>query len=219
MRKQSKRRNNGESGMLMLEAQIIYMLTMVLLFFILAVFSTLYQRWNLQTIANEATMRMAQTYRLNMAEEASGFADKDDFLSVGTYRYLANTFTKNMEESVQERITTYSNWRLSKTTYTNNVTEPKCVVEVVSDALGRRHLETTITGEYAVPFGEFLTLAGFKGTVTYEVNAYADCLDIVDYVNIVDYTKSQTSLSQLNSTVIGLIDSLFSLIDTIFTDG
>lgn len=213
-----KNRKNSESGALMLEAWIVYPITMFLLFFVLAIFSVLYQRWNLQTVANEATMRMAQTYRLSMAEEGSGYVSQDDYSAVGTYRYVANTFTKDMEESVEQRIKDYAGWRLSKTTYAINVIEPQCVVEVVSDALGRRHLETTITGVYAVPLGEALHFFGFNWLITYEVHAYADCLDIIDYINIVDYTDSQASLKQLDSAIIDFIDSIISLYNTIVNE-
>lgn len=206
--------------MIMLEALIIYPVTMFLLFFILAVFSVLYQRWNLQTVANEATMRMAQTYRLSMADDTTGYVKEEDYVEIGAYRYAANVFTKNMEESIEQRIKEYSLDRLSKTTYTKSVEEPDCDVVVVSDALGRRHLETTIKGSYSVPLGQMLTYFGFDSTITYEVHAYAECLDIIDYINIVDYTDSMADLGSVDSLgIIGLIDSLFGLIDSIFTNG
>lgn len=200
----------------MLESLIVYPITMLLLFFTLAVFSVLFQRWNLQTIANESAMRMAQTYRLYMAEESTGYVTDTQIEEVGPYRYMANLFNHDMEESIQERVEAYAGWRMARTTYTKNVTEPKCTVTVTSDNLGRRHLEVVIKGEYSVPFGDALSFFGFDGTTTYEVTAYADCLDIVDYIHVVDFVEYQTNVNRLNPSIIGMVDSFLGLFDTIF---
>ena len=53
-----------DKGEVMPEALIVYTITIFLLFFILAIFSVLFQRWNIQTIANESATRVAQTYNL-----------------------------------------------------------------------------------------------------------------------------------------------------------
>ena len=199
----------------MLEALIVYPITMFLLFFVLAIFSVLYQRWNLQTIANEAVTRMAQTYRLNEADESTGYVSEEELVGVGRYRYIGNVFSHNMEEKISERVSSYAQWRMANTSYTKNVREPECNVEVITDGLGRRHLELTISGEYSVPFGEFLQYFGFEGTTTYEVSSYADTVDLVDYINFVDYVDTWTSLKQFKSSTIGMIDSLLGLIDNI----
>lgn len=207
-----KKDNKGE---LMLESLIVYPITLFLLFFILAIFSVLYQRWNLQTVANDAVARMAQTYRLKTADESTGFISETDLIDVGPYRYLTNAITNNLEETIEKRIDTYAQWRLAKTTYTKNVTNPQCDVDVVPDALGRRHLVLTITGQYTVPFGEALSFFGFDSIIQYETVAYADCVDIIDYINLVDYVDTQTSLKQFGSKMIGLVDAVLSLFDNI----
>lgn len=214
--KRVKWKAGDDRGELMLESMIVYLPTMLLLFFILAVFSVLLQRWNLQTIANEAAMRMAQTYRLTTADESTGYVTDEQLEEVGLYRYIFNGSKTDMMESVQERITTYAGWRMSRTTYTKNVVEPQFDVEVTSDALGRRHLEVVITGEYQVPFGEALAFFGFGGTTQYEVTAYADCVDLIDYVHFIDYVEYQTNVNRLNPKVVGMIDSLIGLYNTIF---
>lgn len=52
----------NEKGEVMLESLIVYSVTIFLLFFILAIFSVLFQHWNIQTVANESVIRVAQTY-------------------------------------------------------------------------------------------------------------------------------------------------------------
>lgn len=206
-----------DKGELMMEALIVYTITIFLLFFILAIFSALFQRWNLQIIANEAAARMAQTYRLDAADASSGYITEKDLVEISPYRYLHRVDSENgLKIKTEKKISEYAGWRLARTTYTKNVSEPKCsIVKVTPDAMGRRHLVLTITGEYAVPFGEALAFFGFSGTIEYEVTAYADCIDIIDYINLVDYVDEQTSLKIFSSKLIGLIDSVLSLFDNI----
>jgi len=209
-RKNWKKQNN--SGAIMLEALIVYPVTIFLLFFILAIFSVLYQRWNIQTIANDTASRMAQTYRLTTADEITGYVSQEDLIAVGAYRYAGNLVTKNMEKSIDKRASDYASWRLKKTTYTKDVTEPTVQALVHPDSLGRRHLEVIVTGEYAVPFGEFLDYFGFEGTIVYEARAYAECIDLIDYINMVDFVDTQTNIS---GKLVGFIDSILNLIDNI----
>ena len=61
-----------------------------LLFFILAIFSVLFQRWNIQTIANESATRVAQTYKLMDADVDTGYVSKSKVAEVREYRYIWN---------------------------------------------------------------------------------------------------------------------------------
>lgn len=207
---------SDQRGEIMLESLIVYSVTILLLFFILAIFSVLYQRWNIQTIANETATRIAQTYRFSTADESSGYVSQGTLTGVGPYRYFTNAVTNTMESDAKTRMTSYAKWRMTNTTFAKNVKEPTYDVKVVGDGLGRRHIELTITGEYAVPFGSVLGVFGFDETTVYETKAYAECVDIIDYVNFIDYVKTQTDLSRFGSKTLKLVDSVLSLFDNIF---
>lgn len=212
----SKKAENGTRGAVMLESLIVYPVTIFLLFFILAIFCVLFQRWNIQTIANEAVARMAQTYRLDEGNESTGYVTEDQLNDVAIYRYVSNKRSATMKLDVTEKIADYAGWRLTATTFAKSIEEPNASVEVREDSLGRRHLELTLKGEYAIPFGEALAFFGYDSTIKYETKAYAECVDIIDYINFVDYVKQQTSQSRFDSKVLGLIDAAFGLFDNIF---
>ena len=207
-----KEKKENDRGELMLEALIVYPITMFLLFFILALFSLLFQRWNIQTIANESAARMAQTYRLSTADESTGYVSKEDLVDIGAYRYVFNK--DKMKTDIRNRVSQYASWRLTNTTYTKNVTEPVCKVDVIHDSLGRRHIEVVISGEYSVPFGAALSYFGFPGTTTYEVTAYADCVDLVDYIQTINYVDKTV---KLDKSIFGLFDAILSLGNTVGT--
>ena len=181
-----KKEHVNESGEVMLEGLIVYTITVFLLFFLLAIFSVLFQAWNVQTIANETAAKAAATYKL---------ADSD----------LADPYV-SFE---------YSQDRLQKTTYTKAVTQPEVVVQVKEDTLARRHIEVTITGEYTVPFGEALSYFGFDSIAHYETTASAECLDLIDYIDTVDFAGKQCSLDILGSSLVGAINKMMKLIHDI----
>lgn len=208
-------KKNGETGEVMLESLIVYSVTVFLLFFILAVFSVLFQRWNIQTIANETATRVAQTYKLVEADTVTGNASKTNITNVKEYRYIFNN--NELENAAKKKIVEYATVRLSKTTYTKNVGEPEIKVSVIHDALARRHIEVEISGEYSVPFGEALSYFGFESTTKYKTVAYAECLDIIDYVNTVEFVENQVSLKQFNSSFVKMVDKILKLFNHIFS--
>lgn len=208
-------KKKNEKGEIMLESMIVYTITIFLLFFILAIFCVLFQRWNIQVIANESATRVAQTYRFSDADTVTGEVKESEITSVGHYRYLFSGDT--LESSAEDRIQTYAKDRLKKTTFTKDVVEPTVTVKVVRDALARRHIEVTIKGEYSVPFGEALSYFGFGSTAVYETTAYAECLDFSDYINTVDFVEDRVSLSDFDSSFIDMVDKILKMFDNIFT--
>ena len=79
-----------DKGEVMPESLIVYTITIFLLFFILAIFSVLFQRWNIQTIANESATRVAQTYKLMDADVDTGYVSKSEVAEFREYRYIWN---------------------------------------------------------------------------------------------------------------------------------
>ncbi len=86
-----RNRLKKNSGEVMIESLVVYTITIFLLFFILALFSALYQRWNVQTIANESATRYAQTYRFDNKDVSSGYITKDQLTEVKDYRYVGDS--------------------------------------------------------------------------------------------------------------------------------
>lgn len=199
----------NEKGAIMLEALIVYPVTLCLLFMILAIFSVLYQRWNIQTIANDAASRMAQSYRFVEAEEMTGEVTKDQLVTISPYRYLFGKETQ--KASIGRRISSYAGWRLLKTTYANYEEDPTYHITVDSDTLGRRHVNVEVTARYKVPFGEIMTMYGYDSSMETKVTARAECVDLIDYVNTVDFVKNQAKLGFLGSKSVSLIDSVLKL--------
>lgn len=197
----------------MLESLIVYTITTFLLFFILAIFSVLFQRWNIQVIANESATRVAQTYRFSTADTVTGQIEESGITSVDKYRYASSG--NELEKLAEDKIQKYAKKRLKKTTFTKDVTEPVIKATVAHDGMGRRHIEVTISGEYSVPFGQALSYFGFGGTTVYETTAYAECIDLSDYINTIDFVENQVTLDQFDSKFVKMVDKILKLFDNI----
>ncbi|MBE7038165.1 MAG: hypothetical protein E7404_04595 [Ruminococcaceae bacterium] len=208
--------NNGE---IMLEALIVYTVTIFLLFFILALFSVLFQRWNIHTIANEAVTRVAQTYRYANADVSTGEITEDDLANVDLYRngYLFDIkgeISKGVhQQTIKEKLIEYASERLRRTTFTKEVGTTNIIPDIRYDSLGRYHLSLTISGKYKVPFGESMAFFGFPGVIEYEVTSYAECFDMLEYINTIDYVDVTTSLKSLNSDIVKFINSILKMVN------
>lgn len=196
----------NESGEVMLEGLIVYTITVFLLFFLLAIFSVLFQAWNVQTIANETAAKAAATYKLADSDLADPYVSVDQITGISRFRYWFGD--DSLEREAETKSFEYSQDRLQKTTYTKAVTQPEVAVQVKEDTLARRHIEVTITGEYTVPFGEALSYFGFDSIAHYETTASAECLDLIDYIDTVDFAGKQCSLDILGSSLVGAINKM-----------
>lgn len=199
----------NEKGEIMLEALVVYIVTICLLFLILAFCSVLYQRWNIQTIANEVASKAAQTYRFIDASISSGEVTEKQISDVRIYRYLWNS--NELKDGTENRVIEYASWRLQKTTFAKNVVEPQFDIAIVHDSLARRHIEVCITGAYTVPLGDILYYFGLNSVIDYSVTAYAECVDIIDYVNTVDFASAQINANVMNSKLLTLVEGVFNL--------
>ncbi len=120
-----------------------------------------------------------------------------------------------MEIAAKLKIQNYINRRLDHTSFVNKLAEPEISFEVKKDALSNRHVKVTVTEKFTVPFGEALTYFGYSNVIQYEATAYAECLDIIDYINMVDFVDQQTSLKALGSDTVKMVNSILKLFNHI----
>ena len=150
--------------------------------------------------------RPKQQYKLADSDLADPYVSVDQITGISRFRYWFGD--DSLEREAETKSFEYSQDRLQKTTYTKAVTQPEVAVQVKEDTLARRHIEVTITGEYTVPFGEALSYFGFDSIAHYETTASAECLDLIDYIDTVDFAGKQCSLDILGSSLVGAINKM-----------
>lgn len=202
---------DNRDGAIMIESLIVVTMTVFLLFFVLASFSTMFQRFNIQIIANETAGRLAQTYEYALKSDSiSGNISLEDAANVDPFRYFK---TEELLSATRRKSSEYATGRLKKTTFTRNVSEPVVSVDVIPDSLGRRHLEVKIKGSYNVPFSDILGYFGFSEINDYTTVAYAECVDLSNYIHTVGYVDNWTSGEILGSKLVGMINGVLELFD------
>lgn len=204
--KRERQKWRNEKGEIMLEALIVYPVVIFLLLFILALFSILFQAWNIQTITNEVAAKAAQIYNQPKADIVTGYVTDDQVVEVEEYRYILDGITLKVASA--KKMFPYANTRLINTTFAKKEEEPKITMEVKKDGVARRHMEVSIEGKYSVPFGAALAYFGMDEVMTYKATANAECLDLMDYITTVDFVDNQTSLNWLGSKAIDAINKV-----------
>ena len=199
----------NRSGAIMLESLIVIITTVFLLFFTLALFSVMYQRYSIKTIVDEAAAKMAQNYEYSgVAKFETGVMSDDQYTSVSPYRYTSGNYAE-LVSGAEMYAAAYLNKRLERSTY-NWFSKHTYTFEVSEVALGRRYVTVTAEGGYTVPFGDSLKYFGFKGGPTFKVTGYAECLDLSHYINTVDYVNKWAKFVDSN-IVFKTINNVLSL--------
>lgn len=212
---QKRRRAAGtdaQSGEIMIEAMIVTVFTVFVLFMILEMSFFLYQQLDMVITANDTAVRMAQTYRFVDSDYLIGFVTPEDITTVNPYRYLVSGVEQQYNNITQEKCTNLAKYRLSKTSLLEMQGNAVISTNVVYDAAGRRHLELTVTATYKVPLLSFLKFFSVDnisrdGTYTMTAKAKAECPDIIDYISTVNYANQVLSMT-FKSTVADFINQI-----------
>lgn len=200
---------NKNQGMIMLEAVMVLAMSCVLFFMLFMITFIYYQEWTIKTIADSTAAQIAQSYKLPDSE-MNGKADKNMIVNIDPYRYFL--LRKNILKTKNEtKAKLYVIDSYKKASILKNLDNPTVTMELKSDSLSRRHITVHIKGTYKVPF-QMLFL---PNDITYDIEGSAECLDLIDYLNTVDYVDNVTSLSLLNSKIIQAINSVLKLFNHI----
>ena len=185
-----KTKKRSDSGEVMIESIIVIILTIFILVFILGLGFLLVQKWTINTVAEDTANKIAQTYKLTYTDPVTGYTGTADLKNISLYR---NSLFKSVTEIAnQAKAKSYANYRMKKTSF-GNLNNTQISMQVDQDSLSRAHVVVTVKTSYVIPFGVFLKPIGIDGTLDYEATAVAECQDLSDYINTVDFVKAVTS--------------------------
>mgnify|MGYP001217244297 FL=1 len=209
-----KKRKNTEQGMLMIEALWVLWVTSLLFFFIFCITFIYYQQWTIKVIADETAAKIAQTYKYPDAE-LDGLVSRNDFIKINPYRYAFHK--DDIKNRNKTRAENYIKDSYQKATILKHSDSPDVQLELKHDSIARNHITITLKGSYQVPFQKLFEYAGLGDKITYEVQGNAECIDIIDYMNMIDYVDQVTTLNALNSFVLKALNSVFKLLNHVVT--
>lgn len=203
----------GNRGEIMVEAMIAVVFTVFVLFMLLEMSFFLYQQVNIIVTANDTATRIAQTYRFPDSDYLIGFVSPEDVTSVSPYRYFAGASQSVFKDVAAEKCRRLAQYRLAHTGMLAMKGQSQTTTKVVSDALGRRHIEVTVRAEFDVPLLSILRFfmpaskISSTGTYTMAATARAECPDLIDYISTINYAKQMMGLN-IGSETVKLINQI-----------
>lgn len=206
---------HDETGEVMLESLIVYLVTFTLLFMVLALIMVSYQKFTIKTVAADVAVKVAQNLRYGEIEIEDGNYTKENIKSMKAYRYLFGQ-DKELINSIESMGEKYTYNRLIKTTFKNVVTDENTdfSIKLVSDGPALRHITVTIKGDYKLPFDDILDFFNLKNITEYEAVESAECVDVLDYVNYIDFSKNTVDALYGDLGGLGkLVDKIWALIN------
>lgn len=215
--------NKNNRGQVVIESMLVYVVTLALLFLILALMCALYQRFNVDTVANDTAEKIAQNFRVspeNINEQgiqnSSSYDDPED------YRYLVNSKYSDILENSKDFGNDFAIHRLMRSSFGNTIDTAKTDVEVnvVADGIGKRHVEVCISGKYNIPFAEIFDYFNLDGFTEYKVYGYAECLDLLEFLNEVKFIKNVSDmvvddLGSFGNAASSIIEAIGKVVDLV----
>ncbi len=205
-------KNQSEKGAVIIEGVLVMIPTLFVLVFLLSLGFLLYQQWNVQYVADDVAAKISAVYQYSDVDINTGPVSLEQIMGEELYRYGDKAET-NLEDLAKTRANDYAKKLLKKTSLAKVKGSEQCLVRCEEDALGRRHIEVTVTGTYRIPFSEGLEVFGMSGERTYSASSVAECVDLIHYMSTAQFVKNAADLSGFSDLpFIDMIDSVLKLV-------
>lgn len=182
MDKNMKSLIKNESGEVMIEAALIMVLVIALCFMLISLGFLFYQQVLVNDLACETATEIARNYKLTAIETGMDqhTFGPDEASKLKMYRLMFSDSSKNAH---QMRAESYLPGRLSYTSLGLNSEKPKVEVQIVSDSIGRAHVEARVSVKCEIFLGGILQYLKIIDTPKLEFSAVArsEIIDITAY--------------------------------------
>lgn len=203
-----------EKGEIMLEAILVMIPTLFVMIFLLSLGFLLYQKWNVQFLADEVASKVAVRYEYIEEEMPGEKISLNDAQKTVLYKYLFQG--DNIENKNQEKSLKYGTALSKKTSFGVGSGNETVEMECVEDSMARRHISVNVTGTYRIPFSEGLEILGMEGTRTFTATSYAECVDITDYMNTVVFSRQVGEILFSSGNIYKMINSWMGVFSKVF---
>lgn len=188
MKQASKARMKEEHGEIMLEASIIFVPILILLFVLLSLAFFYYQTAIMDSVANEVAADVAQNYKFHDIAVGKDTLTLHDVESTKMYR---TTFGKNSLRALQEaRGKKYAEWRVPITSLGFNPDKLDVECEIIGSGIGRAYVKVRVAQKTDFFLSGILDMTGIteKNTM-FAATAYAECMDLTGYTSMINFTQ------------------------------
>lgn len=198
----------------MLEAAIIFIPVLILLFAMLSLSFLFYQEAMMNSVAYEIAEDVAVSLKYGDLG-VNAVPGYDDYVNTRMFRLA---FRKGKIESEQrDRAKAHASWRIPLSTLGFGPQEAEVDCTVTLSGIGRAYVKVTVKQKTGIFLGGVLELAGVTdGDLAYGGTAYAECVDLMGYTSLINFTeyvsgvlgKSFGAIGDLYRNVKGLMETI-----------
>ena len=216
LRQRALDRCGSTRGVLMVEAMLVIIIVLFVLFLVLELAFFLFQQAHMTVVANDTAVRMGQSYRFLYSDYMIGFVEPEDVTKVSPFRHFFNSSEDHFDEVAAEKCERLAQYQLAKRSLLKMKGRSTTHTEIVQDGMGRRHIEVTVSATFEMPglgiVRRFLPMGELApdNTYTMTTTGRAECPDVIDYVSSINCAKQIMSGSQLNSSGVKLLGKILS---------
>lgn len=184
-------KNGNKSGVLVVEASIVVTLVVAVITVMLYIGMVMYRQTLSSVMANQTASNIAAVYGNNLKDPVTGYIEPDKVYQTVTYGNMKTDAYTDVVRQKGEQLAVHS--LNSSNILASESTEVDVDIVKKSGELLKSQIVVTIKDKYKVPL---VGLFGVDGTVEFSATGYADCVDVLEYVNGVD-AVSDTKNSNL----------------------
>ncbi len=214
MKRANKAQMKEERGEIMLEASIIFVPILILLFVLLSLCFFYYQTAMMDSVANEVAADVAQNYKFQNIAVGKNKLTYSDVISTKMYR---TTFNMNSLEGLQKaRADKYAQWRVPITSLGFNPDKLNVECSIEHSGIGRTYVKVKISQKTDFFLSGILDMTGItKKNTMFSATAYAECMDLTGYASTVNFTRYAADMLDAFSDVGEFYSSLKDLIEAL----
>ncbi len=181
-------KENGQNGEVMLEAVLVLVPVLILLFALISISFLFYQKALITSVAEEISSDIAKNYKYS--EIAVG-ADNIDLTDVQKTKLFRTTFAKGSLASAHEtRAENYVDWRVELSSLGLNPERINVTCKVMCTGIGRACVEVHIEQRSDFFLSGILDLLEISDEKSmFSATSYSECSDMIGYTSTVNFAE------------------------------
>lgn len=186
----------NENGEIMLEASIVFVPTLILIMCMLSLSFLFYEQALITTIATEIAADVAKNYKYSARESMGKNTLSEDDMEDG--KLFSSTFAMGKIENENEELgKAYAKRRIAAATLGIASSDLDVTCDIKPTALGRSYVKVTVSHKSDFFLNEIWSLVGENGedgVNGFSAVAYAECVDLIGYTSMINFTDYWTSV-------------------------
>lgn len=212
----AEKKDQSCRGEATVEATLVFSMVVMAFVILISFAFLLYQKSVTRTLANEVAAQIGDIYPYLEVDPMTGEITKEaiensaSFLPLNLYRHMVRA--DEYAHAGEERAATYGGSRLDRMSILDPV-DSQWEAKVHAEGFGRRYIEVTLKNRYRVPANGVVQYFGLPEEVTFEATGRAECVDVIDYINLVgyvDYVDGKFSSLPIVENFLQIRDALFA---------